>query len=904
MYNLYSRILSLFIIVIIAIILSSCGASSGKISDESDEPLMFSNSINLSRSAGDSEGPLLAIEGSLINVSWLETIPASGGIEKHRELYTASSYTGGKSFSSPKSLSSGFETSQPSLTAYSNGTYASVFVGTILPSHAISEAAFFSDNTGGHKILSSVTSKNPDVVLDKDAGTLYFAWTEENADADHLYFARLKEGSDSFASMTEISDNGMVSEGPLLTVEGTNTANMVWTSSSGSSSSEVMYLQTTNGGNSFSEPAIISTGTGDVSCTQVHLADNKNFFVTWAVVNNDNTYFYVTATKDGEIFSSPGMVSRGTASCHQLAVGQNSQVYLVWEEGGNIFFTSSRNNTVFVNPVNLSGTLTDSASPKIAADGQIVFVVWEASYNNNKEVFLTSSINGGHTFSTPLNISKSVIDSTSPVIAYDDNGYLYVSWLEGKEGERDVFFKSYARSELVPDNATTGSPLKWQDINGDGFNDIIIGAPASDNITGKVYIYYGPSVASPVIVNGETENDKFGTSVSIAGDVNGDGYDDVLIGAPGADESLYSGNGLAYFYLGGKDGPSLFGTIAGTGTNAGLGEAVSGAGDINGDGCYDFMVGAPGASGGGGSLGEAYLFFGGGTGCLYSSLDLVPDLVFTGPYEDSNFGSTIGTAGDVNGDSYDDFVIAAPKYYNSKGIAYLYLGGNVISNIPDKILTGNNAGNLFGQSISAAGDINKDGFGDFIIGAPGSEGGEGRGEVFLYAGSSSVDITPFLSIQGENLNDNFGYSAAGIGDVDSDGYWDILVGAPQWDVQNPLEKEVGRAYLFSGKTLSQKEGMSLSSSVADVIWEGDNKYSYLGYSVSDAGDFNGDNIGDFLIGTPLWKDSDGISLGNVHLFYGWTTDVPDTSPDITIEGVTGTGLFGSVLDKPLSTNHR
>jgi len=158
MYNIYSRILSFFIIVIIAIFLSSCGASSGKTGDESDEPLMLSDSINVSLSSGDSEELLLAIEGSLINVSWLETVPASGGIEKHRELYTASSYTGGKSFSSPKSLSSGLETSQPSLTAYSNGTYASVFVGTILPSHTISEAAFFSDGNGAHpRLLSSVT---------------------------------------------------------------------------------------------------------------------------------------------------------------------------------------------------------------------------------------------------------------------------------------------------------------------------------------------------------------------------------------------------------------------------------------------------------------------------------------------------------------------------------------------------------------------------------------------------------------------------------------------------------------------------------------------------------------------------------------------------------------------------
>src|SRR3990170_169344 len=127
MYNIYSRILSLFIIVILSVILSSCGASSGKTSDESDELLMLSDSINVSRSSGDSEGPLLTIEGSLINVSWLETISTSGGIEKHRELYTASSATGGNSFSSPESMSSGIETSQPSLTTYSNGTSAGVF---------------------------------------------------------------------------------------------------------------------------------------------------------------------------------------------------------------------------------------------------------------------------------------------------------------------------------------------------------------------------------------------------------------------------------------------------------------------------------------------------------------------------------------------------------------------------------------------------------------------------------------------------------------------------------------------------------------------------------------------------------------------------------------------------------
>ena len=193
-----------------------------------------------------------------------------------------------------------------------------------------------------------------------------------------------------------------------------------------------------------------------------------------------------------------------------------------------------------------------------------------------------------------------------------------------------------------------------------------------------------------VILTGASTDDYFGSSVSTAGDVNGDGYDDMIIGAP-LNSAGGSFAGRAYLYtnsLTGSDIPDEFFTGAAIGD--GLGKSVKSAGDVNGDGYSDVIVGAYGYSG---FTGRAYIYFGG------SSIDNIADVILTGATAGDFFGNSVSTAGDVNGDGYSDVIVGASENDaggNNAGRAYIYFGGATMNNVVDVTLTGAAAGDNFG----------------------------------------------------------------------------------------------------------------------------------------------------------------------------------------------------------------
>ena len=196
-----------------------------------------------------------------------------------------------------------------------------------------------------------------------------------------------------------------------------------------------------------------------------------------------------------------------------------------------------------------------------------------------------------------------------------------------------------------------------------------------------------------VTMTGEAINNYFGSSVSSAGDMNGDGYSDVFIGASG-----YSTNtGRAYIYFGGASMNNIADvTMTGEASINDFGLSVSSAGDLNGDGYSDVIIGADGYSS---YTGRAYVYYGG------VSINNVADVIMTGEANDNYYGSSVSSAGDVNGDGYSDLVVGAWGYTSNGGRSYIYFGGASMNNTADVTMTGETIINYFGISVSSAGDI-------------------------------------------------------------------------------------------------------------------------------------------------------------------------------------------------------
>ncbi|HEV8320470.1 MAG TPA: VCBS repeat-containing protein, partial [Myxococcota bacterium] len=306
------------------------------------------------------------------------------------------------------------------------------------------------------------------------------------------------------------------------------------------------------------------------------------------------------------------------------------------------------------------------------------------------------------------------------------------------------------------------------DFNGDGYADVIVGAGSASG-TGRAYVYFGSPGATldPApdgTLTGEAAGDDFGYAVASAGDVNGDGFDDVVVGAPLSDGSGIDA-GRAYVYLGGPGAtfdPAPDGTLDGDAVGDYFGFAVASAGDVNGDGFIDIFIGAPRNDAAGVDAGCARVYLGGAG----LALDPAPDATLTGEAADDRFGDSVAPAGDVNGDGFGDIVVGAPLNDAAgtiAGRAYVYLGGPgaTIEPTPDGTLTGASAGDSFGYSVAGAGDVNGDGFDDVVVGAYVNDaGGTNAGRAYVYLGGpgATIDLVADGIFTGEAAGDYFGYS--------------------------------------------------------------------------------------------------------------------------------------------------
>jgi len=370
--------------------------------------------------------------------------------------------------------------------------------------------------------------------------------------------------------------------------------------------------------------------------------------------------------------------------------------------------------------------------------------------------------------------------------------------------------------------------------------------------------------------------------VSTAGDIDNDGYDDIIVGA----QNKNSNQGAAYVIYGGSRSsranillttalvPATTGfMITGYATGNFLGMTVSTAGDVNKDGFSDIIVGAFQYN----SRGAAYVIYGGlrssmANRLLTTALDpATSGFMITGNAVGDGFGGSLRRAGDIDNDGYDDIIIGAVAKNSNQGIAYVIYGGEKSSmpNIDLSIqalnslttgfmITGNSGGDYFGNQLHTAGDIDNDGYDDIIIGAYRKNsaqgavyviyGGERSSMKNIYLSSQTLDphMTGFM-VTGNAPGDEFGNWVSTAGDINNDGYGDIIVSA--W-YKNGNQ---GAAYVIYGGEKSSMTNIALSTQTLDPLKTGfkitgNAAGNYFGVSSSTAGDFNGDGFDDIIVG--------------------------------------------------------
>jgi signal transduction histidine kinase len=419
------------------------------------------------------------------------------------------------------------------------------------------------------------------------------------------------------------------------------------------------------------------------------------------------------------------------------------------------------------------------------------------------------------------------------------------------------------------------------DVNGDGFSDVLVTAPRYDDQRGRVFVFHGSKngLASQPDweLRGLEPGDNLGFGAAAADDVNGDGFADVLVASLGHRPNRIERNVTVAIYAGSPSGlrTNALWTIRDGEDHYGC--TVGSAGDVDRDGFADVFVSwlkpPPTATPHHG----LFIFYGSATGP-----SAAPDwrLIDTSPDLKPSLGASAAAAGDVNGDGYGDLLVGARDaagIYPHGGTVFLYAGSAAgLSNspswsatfdLPRRAVMDPNGVMYFGSFLAGAGDLNDDGFDDVVVAAPYADRHDpDEGMVFVYLGSKQgLPSTPNRRIEANRPYAVLGYSLAGVGDFDGDGYADVAAGAPWATFDQGSE---GAVALFRGGP----KGLQADPQWA---WRGAESNGLLGKGVAEAGDVNGGGFGDLIASAPGHREDTG-SVGRVCLWYGSRDAIPGT----------------------------
>ena len=404
----------------------------------------------------------------------------------------------------------------------------------------------------------------------------------------------------------------------------------------------------------------------------------------------------------------------------------------------------------------------------------------------------------------------------------------------------------------------------------------------TDTVYSPTWLFHVPAVSASTGVD---------TSVNPHLDVNGDGYDDLLVGAPLASPGGHSAAGTASVFHGSASGlgATAARVVEGVVATDHLGHGVAGAGDVNGDGFGDIIVGSYNASPGGRTnAGSASVFLGSGSG-----IGATAATVLEGVEPHDSFGIAVASAGDVDGDGYGDLVVgahtASPGGRDRAGEASVFQGSAAgPAATPATVIEGDGVGDFCGSAIASAGDVNGDGYGDLFVGSynasPGGRGNAGVARVF-HGSASGIRATPARVLEGASAADQFGASGCAV-DVDGDGYSDLAVGASTGTATG-AGLHAGAASVFHGSRSGVAE---TPARVVGGVSGGD----YYASAVASAGDLNGDGYGDLVVGAYLASPGGRTNAGTANIFHGSASGLPATAATI-LEGPRAMDRFGHAV---------
>jgi hypothetical protein len=649
-----------------------------------------------------------------------------------------------------------------------------------------------------------------------------------------------------------------------------------------------------------------TTTTTEVTTTGADASTDATSTGAPADTSSDDGSSSSSAADESTTTGEPNMLPVAVDDLYLMVMGDGT---LVLEAGEGVLINDSDPDGDALVVSDFDALSTGGGTVDIAADGSISFTPAEGFWGNDGFDYTIDDGNGG---TATAHVRVAVMPTTVSLdqVASGSGGFVIEGTMSGDQagwavagggdvngdGRADVLVGAYTadvdgvgtgRAYVVHGGAAPGtialadvemgeggfvidgigdgdqtghSIAHAGDVNGDGYADVIVGAPQADALSddeGRAYVVFGKPDNEPValasleaegtgfMVSGAFANDLVGWSVGGGVDVNGDGLDDVIVGAPQGDVNAFTDAGRAWVVFGRTDSTPVVVTSLGTGGFAirgyadgdRVGDAVAGAGDVNGDGLEDVVIGSPLANPSGNNSGRAFVVFG-RTATSILDLDDVAagsgGFVIEGIAALDQAGDAVSGAGDVDGDGLCDVIIGALGAEDDLGLqgrSFVVLGktdttavqlADVVGGAGGFLLEGQSEGDLSGWSVGGGGDIDADGRSDVLVGAQnGDYAGYLAGRSYVVYGRIETTEVPLgdiaagsggFAIDGQGSNDISGWSLSNAGDVSGDGFADLVIGA----YAAPGNTDFGRAYVVFGGDFDASTGV-LGTAGDDVL---------------------------------------------------------------------------------------